>query len=52
MNKNYVPSSSSAASATQLKTGRNVLLDDTEQKNFRYAGLNELVRLTESAGRY
>lgn len=45
MNKNYVPSSSHAASATELKNGSNTLLVDTVQKCFlfKYAGLNESV---------
>ena len=45
MNKNYVPSSSHAASATELKNGSNSFLVDTVQKFFvfKYAGLNESV---------
>ena len=45
MNKNYVPSSSHAASATELKNGSNSLLINTAQKYFvfKYAGLNESV---------
>ena len=45
MNKNYVPSSSHAASATELKNGSNSLLVNTALKYFvfKYAGLNESV---------